>query len=718
MAARLGSMLQHLKLLAGGPETGDALDRQLLIQFAQDHDEAAFAALVRRHGPMVLGVSRRVLGDASAADDVFQATFLVLVRKAAVLQLRGSLAGWLYTVASRIAFKAKKRATLQQAHERQAPAASSADDLHWRELRTVLDEELNRLPARCRLPLVLCYLQGLTRDEAAEQLEWSLSTLKRRLDEGRELLRQRLQRRGMGLSGALLASALAGSAASAAPAELMMTTVRAALGFAAGEQTAIPAGALALAEGALHTMGTIKLKIAVAVLLLLGALGVGSGVLLHPVLAGNSGEQARPIDSSESAAQQPARAVAPAAPVHKGLALHEWGVWRVHNDLELAGADMRAVWDGLPKFVYGQVSARDLPKHWSQLNVDRPIIFFHAAEPVEVNLRVDFTGGLPAVWWPATVAPAFRDGRLMARRQLLNGQTPADDTRPFRALQWKLRIKAPPVAERAEGKPPVDDGHWVKTLRAVKADDVFAQVGEEGFGYERERFVYYDGMLPRSKWVTIQFDKDKMSVANQAKHPVFDLTVVDGKAERVRVARLAKLEAGAAATELRFDTMDLQRWPYAGVATLTKQLQDAGLNEDEAGSLVELWRQDLFLTDGITLFYRLPQDEYDRQLPLTVTPRPERVVRVGLAVHPHVEPDLKERVDALVKDMDSDRFAVRQQATTRLEAMGRAAFVHLARIRKQGWYDDGQKQVQLSLELRRRIEMLLEKHDAQGAVKK
>src|SRR5271165_4048492 len=112
-AVRLGSMLQHLKLLVGSPEAGDTLDCQLLARFAQDHDEAAFTALVRRHGPMVLGVSRRILGDASTADDVFQATFLVLVRKAATLQLRGSLAGWLYTVASRIAFKAKKRAALQ-----------------------------------------------------------------------------------------------------------------------------------------------------------------------------------------------------------------------------------------------------------------------------------------------------------------------------------------------------------------------------------------------------------------------------------------------------------------------------------------------------------------------------------------------------------------------------------------------------------------------------
>jgi hypothetical protein len=264
----------------------------------------------------------------------------------------------------------------------------------------------------------------------------------------------------------------------------------------------------------------------------------------------------------------------------------------------------------------------------------------------------------------------------------------------------------------------VDDGHWVKTLRAVKADDVFAHVGEANFGYERERFVYYDGLLPRANWVTIQFEKDKISVANQAKHVVYDVTAVDSKAGSVRVARLAKLEAGAKATELRFDSVDLDRWPVSGMANLTAQLKAAGLNEDEAGALVELWRKDLFLTDGITLFYRLPQEEYDRQLPLMVSPRPEKIVRVGLAVHPHLEPDLKERVETLVKAMDSDRFADRQQAMQKLEDMGRAAFVHLARIRKQGWYMDGQNQVQLSLELTRRIDKLLEKHDAEKAIKR
>jgi len=687
------STLEHIKRLIGDPAAGDALDRELLARFAQDNDEAAFAALVHRHGPMVLGTCKRMVGDVHAADDVFQATFLVLVRRASSLERRGSLAGWLHTVASHLALKAKHRAVRQKARERQALASTpAADELQWRELRSVLDEELNRLSAKYRLPLVLCYLQGLTRDEAAEHLEWSLATLKRRLEQGRERLRQRLERRGLGLSAALLATALTDTAATAAPAGLTTSTVRAALSFAAGETTGnVTAEALTLAQGALHAMKTIKLTVAAVLLLVLAAAAAGAGLLLHRPTADDKGTPAAGQSSKEPL---------PPAPLHKGLALHEWGVWRIHDDLELANADMRAVWEGLPKFVYGQVAGRDLPRHWDNRNVDRPIIFFHAAEPVDVTLRVDFPGGLPAVWWPGTVSPAVREGQVFG------------GPRPFRHLEWRLRIKEAPKGERALGAPAVDDGHWVKTLRAVKADDVYAQVGERGFGYEREHFVYYDGMLPRGTWAKIAFNKDQISIANPAKHPLHDVTVVDRRPERTRVARLAKLEAGSAAQALTCKDEPQKDWPAAGVNTLTAQLKDAGLNQDEAASLVELWQKDLFQTQGVTLFYRLPQEEYKLQLPLRVTPRPERVVRVGLAVHPHCEPDLRKKVEALVADLEDQRFAVRQQATETLNEMGRGAYVHLARIRKQGYYESGQRRY-LDLEMKQRLDRLLEKYDVQ-----
>src|SRR5262245_28043277 len=176
-------------------------DAQFLERFASHRDEAAFAALVRRHGPMVLGVCRRVLRHADDAEDAFQATFLVLAQKAATIRKRPALGSWLYGVALRVARKARSGRRPPPGPEglpMTAPDASTA--LTVAELQSGIDEELGRLPERCRAPLVLCYLQGQTQDEAARQLGWSKATLRRRLGRGRELLRLRLARRGLSLS--------------------------------------------------------------------------------------------------------------------------------------------------------------------------------------------------------------------------------------------------------------------------------------------------------------------------------------------------------------------------------------------------------------------------------------------------------------------------------------------------------------------------------------
>lgn len=388
------------------------------------------------------------------------------------------------------------------------------------------------------------------------------------------------------------------------------------------------------------------------------------------------------------------------APVVKDFAVHEWGVFRVHNDVELANADMRAIWEGLPKFVYGQVSARRLPQHWKNAEaVDRPVLFFHAPQAMAVELRIDFPTGIPAVWWPGTEAPAWRNGELVGGE---NGK------KVFKYLQWRLHLKDAPFKELREvGLKPVDDGHWVKTLRAVAADDVFARVGEERFGYEREKFVYYDGLLPRGDWVQIKIEKDKANVTSRAEHPVYDLTVVDRRTpDRIRVARLAKLDGKAKDTALKFEEIDAEAWPAVSKKALTSQLTTAGLNADEAGSLVTLWDEELFQTEGVTLYYRLPQEEYERLLPLKLTPRPEKCVRVGLVVHPHCEPDLAERVAGLVADLEAKEFIKRGQAQERLEKLGRAAAGHLFRLREQT----------KDPELRRRLDHLLEKYEVAKAL--
>jgi hypothetical protein len=387
----------------------------------------------------------------------------------------------------------------------------------------------------------------------------------------------------------------------------------------------------------------------------------------------------------------------------KGLIAHEWGVFRVHSDVELANADMRAIWQALPKFVYGQVSERDLPKFWRNVEaVDKPVIFFHTADPVEVELRVDFPGGVPAVWWPGTESPAIRYGKL----------TPAPkEGEPFRFLEWRLFVKDPPklgIAAKFE-LAQVGEKSWVKTLREVKVDDVYVRAGEQYVGCEREKFVYYDGLLPRGKWAEITFDKDSVALVNLAKHPLYDVTVVDRrKADHIRIARVAKLEAGAKVAELEFKGADAKGWPANGLETLVGQLKEAGLFGDEAKSLADLWKEELFLTPGVTLFYRLPQEEYERLLPLKMKPKPEKLVRVGLVQHPHCEPDLAERVATLVNDLSNDDFDVRERAQKRLDELGRAAFVHLVRTRKDV----------KALEARRRLDEILDKYDVEKAIKK
>ncbi|HZY86352.1 MAG TPA: sigma-70 family RNA polymerase sigma factor, partial [Gemmataceae bacterium] len=185
-------VLRHLRRLAAEPP-GDALtDRQLLARFAAGGDGGAFAELVRRHGPMVLAVCRRVLGNEADAEDAFQATFLVLARKAAATRWEASAAGWLYEVARRVASDMRARARRRLAHEaratlaREEAAVAGAD---WGELQEALDGELGRLPKRYREPLLLCYWQGLTRDAAARRLGLPLRTLDRRLAQGRDRLR-------------------------------------------------------------------------------------------------------------------------------------------------------------------------------------------------------------------------------------------------------------------------------------------------------------------------------------------------------------------------------------------------------------------------------------------------------------------------------------------------------------------------------------------------
>ncbi len=272
--AQLEALVQHLRTTTAPGPLGALSDGQLLARFAASRDEAAFSVLVQRHGPMVLAVCRRQLRDWHAAQDAFQATFLVLARKAGALAQPELLARWLHGVACRTAARARVDAARRREREGQAQARQidePNEDLMWRELRPVLDEEIARLPARQAAAVVLCYLEERTNAEAARRLGCSRGTVATLLARARARLRRRLASRGLSLPAGLLGAA-------GVPVALTGSTVKAAAVFAAGEISAagpLSASAAALAEGVLQTMMVNKLKLVAAAVLLLGLVGAG-----------------------------------------------------------------------------------------------------------------------------------------------------------------------------------------------------------------------------------------------------------------------------------------------------------------------------------------------------------------------------------------------------------------------------------------------------------
>jgi RNA polymerase sigma factor (sigma-70 family) len=284
-ANRTSTGIAHFVRALRTQDCADQTDGQLLSQFLSRRDEAAFVALVRRHGPMVLGVCRRVLGNAADAEDAFQATFLVLVRKAASLSARAVLGDWLHGVARRTALSARRACARRRAKEQAMARPDVQGEAVPDDWLPLLDEELSRLPENYRLPLVLCDLEGKTRREAADCLRWPEGTVAGRLARGRALLARRLARHGGAVSSSFLAAVLAQNAASACVAEaLVYCTARAAGLLAAGTGAAvavISARVAALTEGVVRAMFLAKLKTVTWALALTVLVGLG-GMALVP----------------------------------------------------------------------------------------------------------------------------------------------------------------------------------------------------------------------------------------------------------------------------------------------------------------------------------------------------------------------------------------------------------------------------------------------------
>jgi RNA polymerase sigma factor (sigma-70 family) len=329
-------LLRQLRALASGQAAEGGADQHLLERFARQRDEAAFAAFLERHGTMVLGVCRRALHDDHLAEDVFQATFLVLARNASRIRKRTSLGSWLHGVAVRLARKARAetaRARRGDARPAPEPPPGPAAEATWREVRQILDEELQRLPDCYCLPLVLCYLEGRTRDEAAAALGWTPGRLKGLLERGRERLRRRLIRRGLAPAAAGAALLAETALAAPVPSLLAVATLRAALRLAAGElfrACGVSGTVIRLTEGGVGIMGSKKILLVLVLALGLGVLGTG-------LLAQRSG----PAASAEGA-EGAVLATPPRRPPEKGKAPADkpaddrkaiQGLWRVESIL-------------------------------------------------------------------------------------------------------------------------------------------------------------------------------------------------------------------------------------------------------------------------------------------------------------------------------------------------------------------------------------------------
>ena len=302
-SARPGaSFLKDIDRIFNEGTVAGQFDEQLLKQFVRTGDELAFGALVARYGPMVLAVSRRLLRDKNYAEDAFQATFLVLVRRARSIHQGEMLGAWLHRVAVRVALEANRASVRRKAEERKAAERLTMSfqlDTDRDDWPSQLHEELERLPPRYRLPIVLCHLQDLTQAQAAEQLRLSFGTLRRRLARGRELLQTRLSRRGVGLSSGLTGSLLPTRVEATVPTDWVDAVIKAATAVAAsrkGAAEAVSTTAAALAEGVLRAMFLTRLKLAASTLAVVAMVGAAFGVVLTrsgsevdaPLLAKNS----------------------------------------------------------------------------------------------------------------------------------------------------------------------------------------------------------------------------------------------------------------------------------------------------------------------------------------------------------------------------------------------------------------------------------------------
>jgi hypothetical protein len=359
----------------------------------------------------------------------------------------------------------------------------------------------------------------------------------------------------------------------------------------------------------------------------------------------------------------------------RDLTVHEWGVFTAFPDMAYANANRKAEWGTLPEVFYRQFPTQRL--RWIPSAWDKPVInFFTPHDSLRCRVSIDFGTGYPVAWWPCAAEPIDSGGR-----------TPAVG-KPFHTLTWDLTLgthlptEQYTTWERGGWRPatlfPLPDTSWVVQARlpsaaCVSTDGTIVKRSAPWMSgqTETERFVYYDGLVPAPEYLRCTAsDAKSVTLQNTAAFPLAPVFVIDRRGTTTRFTRVAAIAPGESAkvTPAAVATTD---WPKAGETAVADALRAAGLFPDEAASLLTIWRDGFFQRPGLTVFYLLPQAEYDRLLPLTITPKPPKLVRVGIAVHPNcdTEPARTALAQALVAGVAADA-AAQPAAASRLADLG------------------------------------------------
>ena len=370
--------------------------------------------------------------------------------------------------------------------------------------------------------------------------------------------------------------------------------------------------------------------------------------------------------------------------------LHEWGVFPVPRNCEWAMQDTRAELSGMPAFFCMVWPKEKLP--W-QGSVRKPVIYLYPTDPMQVSLKIRFADGRPLVWWPAASSPV--GGIPNQFPSELHFDLRVGDVAPPGSHQRKRldelaksgqEIPAWETKALKDAAPPeVGKGHWVDMLREVHSAKVFASGGNTRLGYTGdlvEKFIYYDGLMKAPQTPQVAREGDALVVHSNFPYAVSDLMVIDRDGARTRIGKTwTNIAAGEQTTKLDLVAAGDNRGDAKALATLGEELVAhlvaAGLTKEESIGLEKVWHESLFLHAGLNVFYRVPRETYDAWLPLTAEPKPAKLVRIGIVLHEHLEPELEANVVALIRKLSADDFEARQQALQALMNIGGAAFPQL-----------------------------------------